>query len=377
MKNNGVTYDVVIIGAGVAGCACALFIKKYAPQCSVLMVERLANTQDSQSLRVGETIPPHTAQLLQHLDLWQSFLSHSFLKSFGTAAAWGEDALYCNEYIYSANGYGWHLDRTVFDAMMVEACVDRGINIVYDHSLVRSIKTNEEWELDFGNESATRKIFTSFVIDATGKHASFAKMQGANKKKDDALIGIYQHFNGFNNNNLSSGTIVETCPYGWWYSACIPGGKAVVSFMTDGDIAHKLNLTGESNFLDFIQTSNHTKARIESSDALSKPKAISAQTHLLDVMTGEGWLAVGDAASAYDPISSMGIFKSLAMSQYAAYAVIDYIKGNKTGLDKYQKIVHADFNAYQIKRKEYYTQEQRFATSLFWKRRQHQNIIHQ
>lgn len=374
--NNNMTCDVVILGGGVAGCATALFIKKYAPFLNIVVVEKNASINKKQKLRIGETIPPHTAQLLHHLELWQTFLSHSFLKSYGTTAAWGEDALYHNEYIYSANGYGWHLDRNVFDHMMLDACACRGISILSGHAFTNSKKNEDGWDLYLANADSLFNINTRFVVDATGKQATFAKSQGARKIKEDAMVGIYQHYEGNSNAKVSSDTIVETCKYGWWYTSNLPGNKSVVSFMTDGDIAHNLNLTNESAFHDLLQTSLYAKSRIASSTAISNPEAIAAQTHLLDMLTGDGWIAVGDAASAYDTISSMGIFKSLSMSQYAAFAVIDFVKGNDNGLIKYQKIVIADYKAYQIKKHEYYNKEQRFSTSLFWKRRQHQHIIH-
>ena len=39
--------------------------------------------------------------------------------------------------------------------------------------------------------------------------------------------------------------------------------------------------------------------------------ARSARSQYLDVEFGPGWIAVGDAAMAYDPLSSQGIAKAL------------------------------------------------------------------
>ena len=58
------------------------------------------------------------------------------------------------------------------------------------------------------------------------------------------------------------------------------------------------------------------------------------------------------------------------MSRLAAYAIVDNLNGTDIGQKKYQKIIGNDFDAYQIKKQEYYNQETRFISHPFWKRRQ-------
>ena len=363
------TYDVVILGAGVAGCATAIALKNQQPSLAILLIDRdeiAAGTH-----RIGETLPPHASKQLQHLGLWNAFLQCRFQASYGTSAAWGEDQLYVNEFIYSPYGYGWNLDRAAFDRFMQQQAIWRGIHLQVKASCVEAQQHNQNWLLTVTSEKTTTLVNTSFVVDATGKKAAFASMQAAVKINKDKLVGIYRHYSFSSNaTKIARGTQIEATPYGWWYSATLPQNQLVVGCMTDADIASRMQLKEAAVFDQLLNQTQHTSQRILTDLQSAITKTVAAQTQLLEQTHGQNWLAVGDAASSYDPIASLGIFKSLFMGRLAAYAITDHSNGDTQALQKYSCIIQRDFEAYQIKKAAYYSQEKRFADSVFWQRRQ-------
>ena len=80
--------------------------------------------------------------------------------------------------------------------------------------------------------------------------------------------------------------------------------------------------------------------------------------------TGENWFAVGDTASAYDPLSSAGIYKALFTGQLAARAI--------TGPDPvaqrraFQARIQDDYRTYLDMRSQLYEAEQRWTHHDFW-----------
>ena len=86
-------------------------------------------------------------------------------------------------------------------------------------------------------------------------------------------------------------------------------------------------------------------------------------------MTGDAWLAVGDAATTFDSLSSLGIFKGLRSGILASYAISDYFKGFPSGLEKYEAILAREFEGYLHTRADYYGRERRWKKSAFWQRR--------
>ncbi|WP_299435000.1 tryptophan 7-halogenase [uncultured Aquimarina sp.] len=376
MNQNHHTYDVVIIGAGVAGCATAIALKNEVPHLKIAIIERTPrmSTEDSTLYRIGETLPPQASQQLQRLGIWKSFLNCNFITAYGTSAAWGSSELYHNEYMYSPYGYGWHLDRIVFDQFMIKEAQIREVDFHFETSIISSEKKSKHWFLQTNAKKHQIAITSNFVIDATGKKAAFSSLQNSNKIREDQMVGIYRFYNTKDLHNdttgIGNGTCVETDHNGWWYSATLPNETVVIGYMTDADIANQLQLRQKKAFNNLLYNTKYTNNRVKDAIYLSQPKVVAAHTQYLSSATGNSWLAVGDAASSYDPISSLGIFKSLAMSQFAAYATLDDLKGDQSGLQKYQQIVARDYLGYQKKRQEYYAQEDRYTSSLFWKRRQ-------
>jgi flavin-dependent dehydrogenase len=58
-------------------------------------------------------------------------------------------------------------------------------------------------------------------------------------------------------------------------------------------------------------------------------------------VAGDSWLAVGDAASTFDPLSSQGIVKVLRSGVCASYAIADPLTGGiDPGLAGYRRNVH-------------------------------------
>jgi len=95
----------------------------------------------------------------------------------------------------------------------------------------------------------------------------------------------------------------------------------------------------------------------------------SACSQRLDPIAGDGWIAVGDAASAFDPLSSMGIMKALRSAVDAAAAILRHLAGERDAFAGYAQTIAADYTRYLDTRTRYYAMEQRWPDAPFWQRR--------
>ncbi|HYP25473.1 MAG TPA: tryptophan 7-halogenase, partial [Blastocatellia bacterium] len=211
----------------------------------------------------------------------------------------------------------------------------------------------------------------AFVVDATGKRAAFARGQGARKVLSDLLLGAFVFFDLDEARPLAETyTLVEAWEEGWWYSAPLPGSKVVVACMSDADMMKRAGLSDPSEWLASLARTRHTAKRVAHAKPAGRPSVHVAYSHRLDRVTGDRWLASGDAASAFDPLSSQGIFKALRSGVFASYAILDYFKGTRSGLDKYEEIVAREFEDYLETWMDFYGRERRWERSEFWRRRQ-------
>jgi len=361
-------FDVVIVGGGPAGTATALSLIKHQPSLSIAIIEG----SQYERPRIGETLVPIAQPLLRQLEVWERFSNDNHLAAYGTCSAWGGDELSDNEFIYYPHNRGWHLDRRVFDRTLADEAVKRGVTLYIAGILVNSRKlADDQWHLTIqGKDKSISRIAASFVVDATGRRAVFARQQGARKELLDHLLGVFVFFRQNGDQPLTdSYTLVEACEEGWWYSALIPDARIVVAFMSDADIVKQHDLKSPPRWFESMCKTRYVRGRLSQAEPLTRPAVQAANSHRLDHVAGTDWLAVGDAATTFDPLSSQGIFKALRSGILASYAILDHFKGNHTGLERYAAAIAQEYKSYLETRLEYYSQEQRWPNSPFWQRR--------
>jgi len=95
-----------------------------------------------------------------------------------------------------------------------------------------------------------------------------------------------------------------------------------------------------------------------------------APSAILSRVVGERWLAVGDAACAYDPLSAQGVVKALCDGEAAADAIAGVLAGaGEAPLLAYQDGMFARFRDYLRLRRRLYRIERRWLQAPFWRNR--------
>ncbi len=378
MTNLNSTYDVAIIGAGLAGCATAIGLFNMNPNLNIAIIDRSklkpADTSDGAVYpRIGETVPPQIEALLAQLKILEAFTAKNYTRSYGTSSQWGTNTIHQNEYIFGTSGYGYVVDRLDFDALLLEQVRNLGVAIIPQTSIYKANKDRQVWKLQCLQTDSLKHelIQANFVVDASGRKAAFATLTGALKKKDDKLVSYYSCYTPNFNSTVrkQQGTLIESTAHGWWYSNTLNNGDRLVAYMTDSDIGKTLNLKDQSAFNLLLDATQYTKASLAGLEPRSIPKITAAHSQIMSNCSGDAWLAVGDAASCYDPLSALGMFKSLQSGLYASYAIYDYNQGNPLGVKKYEAIMQSTYSNYMQKKANYYAKEVRFADNPFWQRR--------
>ena len=99
------------------------------------------------------------------------------------------------------------------------------------------------------------------------------------------------------------------------------------------------------------------------------PRAMVANSSRLTSIVGDGWLAAGDSAFSYDPLSSQGILAALTAGRAAAHAALKTLQGGREEPQLYERKSITEYAVYQRLLKTVYTAEQRWPRAAFWKRR--------
>jgi flavin-dependent dehydrogenase len=363
--NDNLDVDVAVVGGGPAGAATALALRSSG--FSVVVLER----SDYRNVRVGETLPPAVQPVLASLGVWEPFIAENHSPSFGIRSAWGQDDLYDNDFIFNPYGRGWHVDRARFDAMLARNVERAGAKL---HRRAQLMSCAEDgtgtWDIEFACEDGRKSLRAKFVVDATGRKSLLACRQGAKRITCDRLVGVVCFFScGSPQFHSDNDTLVEAGENGWWYSAALPDSRIIVTYMTDADLFGKASKRTPNYWQQQRRNAPHTHARIGSRALESGPFIFAANSSRLDHFAGKNWLAVGDAAMAFDPLSSQGVNNALMSGLLAAQAIECSRAGDHRELHRYAIVMENDFAKYLIVREKYYGREIRWPNSPFWKRR--------
>jgi len=361
-----IRFDVCVVGGGPAGAVAAHVLAGAGARVALIGRDR-----PHAVFAVGETVPAETRLLLNRLGL-ECLGADLHLPSAGTMARWGTDTVHCREAILSPFGCGWHLDRPLFERQLLAAAVKDGAVLIERCTRIETELGPAGWE--FRIERAGRQIgvISNFAIDCTGRAARVAIDAGARREIHDKLIAIWciaEEAGG--RPDADQRIYLESAPDGWFYSARIPNRRRVLAYFTDGDLRDASRLRSAANFDGYVAKFFHLHTVVEGLRyrIMAGPFRVNAASMKLVRAYGERWIAAGDAAQAFDPLSSQGIVSAIIGGNNAATALIATHLSDRYALEKFQADLDSSYTAYLSERQKYYRTEQRWAERPFWQRR--------
>jgi flavin-dependent dehydrogenase len=319
----------LVVGGGPSGCAFAITAARRGH--AVTLVDE------------GRRRPPWTGESLPAggRELLESVFGRGVLNgqaaSHGTAAAWASPELVAHDFMAHWAGSGWHVDRTVLDPRLRTACASAGVDV-----RVGRVDNLDEHD---------------WIVDATGRAGAVAARRGAEQQRFDDQIALVATVPDLGGERV---TTVESCEAGWWYSQPVGNGDRVIALITDADLI-------EGDRRDFwiarLAETQHVEGHVEKLP--TEVAAYPAGTTTRDPLVGDGWLAVGDAAVSFDPMSSQGLITGVVMAAHAAVA----IGAGEHAMDDWAADYRVVLDEHLQLRRAFWAEEDRWPDAPFWARR--------
>ena len=144
----------------------------------------------------------------------------------------------------------------------------------------------------------------------------------------------------------------------------MPGGRRTVSFQTDADLLLGQDWRTLEWFSKRLEQTQHISRHLDGHDYTFSglPQLTSAHSGRLDQFSGDGWLAIGDAAMSFDPLSGQGILKAMQSGMKAAKVVIGKSPESRADFDQWNKTM---WNHFAQSRTSYYSMERRWPASPY------------
>jgi flavin-dependent dehydrogenase len=402
--------SAAVVGGGPAGAVAALVLARRGVRVTVL------ESREGPACKVGETLPPGLTPLLRHLGLESVLDGDGHLRSAGNRSWWGAARSVERAFLAGPQGPGWHVDRGRFEARLAEAARQAGAEWRWGRRVERCVRSRQSggakgpgsWQIELGRAAGARGgsaaaeppigvLEADWLLDATGRRAHVSRQAaGARRMRYDRLVGVAAMLGrppqappaaaGFvalahrappaPAPALEEGyTWVEATPDGWWYSAALADGRLAVTLFGDGDLLER-SLCGPradpAAWRRQLRQAPATRERIEALAGGSQPARLAvmpAESSRLDAIAGQGWLALGDAAAAYDPLSSHGVAAAMGSGFYGGHAVADLLAGREEARAAYLDLMQRSYDAYLDLLRERYAAERRWPEAPFWRRR--------
>jgi len=358
----GAKLDAIVVGAGPAGAAAALAMRRSGIE-SVAVIDWPRRRR----FAIGEAAAPGIAGLLERLGLDSRLERLGHRPCHGNVSFWGDADPRTVDFFRQGSAPGWHLDRAAFDRWLRDQARNAGARLLTPARLLEARRDGQVWRLLVGNGASAIELSARWILDATGRGAAVSRRLGARLHRVDHLLALAvigrpaaeARFRGF--------TMIEAVEIGWWYGAQLPDGRAMMALMTDADIFRRNGLAFHQAWSATIEMRRFAAPASQADD----PEIFLAATQFLDRAAGPGWLALGDALMALDPLSASGLTGALEDALAAAEVVAGSPGGtsDEGRLAVYAGRARATLENYLTGRLGIYATERRWRDSPFWRRR--------
>ncbi|WCN12993.1 hypothetical protein GV054_08235 [Marinomonas mediterranea] len=372
-------YDVAIVGGGLAGAAAVIALKQ-----SGFSIVWIRPKMESIEYKVGESLAPAANPILAELGLSYLLDTPEHRSSNTTFSAWGQEALVERNSVIHLEGAGHIVNRAKLEMDLYSLATEES-DLVIESKLKEISERNGNWLIPADSEEqntvADKPVSARFAIDASGRTQALGKIlskQNVTKlKTDDHLVCAYAFLEQRPNSEVlaTPATLIESTKNGWWYASLLSNGDLSVNFYTDPDLMPR----GVTNELDvwraLLDQTTHIAHWIDDAEfeVNSEPELTSAATRWLTPAAGiakkAGWMAIGDAAASFDPLSAHGMTTAFWAAAQSQKIVESYLANDYSALQKYTDAVKKGRRNYLLQRNSMYSHEKRFRNNTFWKRR--------
>lgn len=353
------TIDVLVIGAGPAGCIAASLLNKQGFKVKIVEKEKFPR------FVIGESLLPRVMDHLEEAGLLDAVKAGGFQEKFGAKFVRGNEVCDFNfgEQFHDGWKWTWQVPRGQFDKILADTVKSMGVDLNFE-TTVTDIKFNGTDSITTvidtnGNEN---KISAKFIVDASGYGRVIPRM--FNLDEPSSLGKRKTHFTHFKDLKRPEGidgnriTVVVHEQKVWIWIIPFSNGITSVGYVAEPEFFENMpkDATERMHFL--MQSDPNTKERFANAEMMFEPKTIEGYSISTKQLFGDGYILVGNATEFLDPVFSSGVTLAMESGNKASKLVGKFLRNEEVDFQKeYTDYMMLGINTFRTYVSTWYTGE--------------------
>jgi flavin-dependent dehydrogenase len=345
---DGSSPEVVIVGAGPAGCTLAALLAQRGVGCVVFDDDKRPD------LLVGESLIPGVVPVFRQLGIEERVAAMSVRKP-GASFFVTDEGPRIHFSFKNVEGhlppYSYNTPRPELDNLLRVRAEELGARFIHARAeLVAGVEDGQP-VIRLGAASLEKAGLKAearpLLVDASGRARAFARameIPAVRGERND--VAYFAHFEDFDHDEVEPGqVIISVLRAGWSWRIPLPG-RLSVGIVVSKEHAKTLGNTPEERLEQAIREEPILAAKGARARRVSPVMTYTNYQLLSERGHGPGWVLLGDAFGFVDPMLSPGLFMSLEGARQLDACVFakgsDLLKNPaalKTAMDLYSRRV--------------------------------------
>ena len=309
-------YDVIVIGAGPAGCASALFLHQKGLR--ILVLDRASFPRDKVC---GEFISPAADDILKELGVLASIQQSDPVRLRGVAiSSYGKPEL-CIDYPPCPGRIdpmtSLSLSRFQLDYLLVQELIEQGVEVREQHAVDDFLFEDNQVKGVKGRDEANRQFTYSaaVVVDASGRNGLSLRRLGLIKPHwGPGKVALAAHWE--NVRFPQDYCYMHVSSPG--YTGMAPVGSDSVNVVLVVEDRHVKGKELDSFYQTVVMGNERRQSLLSGARPKERVRSVGSLAYDVRPVPCGGLVLAGDTTGFIDPFTGEGIYLSLRSAQLAA-----------------------------------------------------------
>lgn len=328
--------DVLVIGAGPAGCIAASIAHKNGMK--VHVVEKMKFPR----FVIGESLLPRVMDHLDEAGLLEDVKAAGFQQKFGAKFLMGDKICDFNFSDQFSDGWTWtwQVPRAQFDQILAKGVAKKGIPVEFETAVTEIQFNPDESSVTtvVDANGVTKHIEARYIIDCSGYGRVIPNLLGLNKQSSfDPRKTHFTHFKdpkrpeGTEGNRI---TVVVHHQDVWIWIIPFSNGITSVGFVGNPEFFKGFPEETTERMKAIIKDSPVLYERFKDQEMMFEPRTIEGYAITSTKFYGHGFVTAGNATEFLDPVFSSGVTFAMESGSTAAKLVSRKLKGEMVDFEK-------------------------------------------